>query len=170
LLTEEKIIEAYHAFGHELLVFLNRLTGSQDTSEDLLHDAFANLIAYSQKHDIENMRAFLYRSAHNIALNYIRKNRTTSYLENQKNGIPDNRDNIELKIENKELEQRIYELLHTADEITQSFFILRKENGLSLEEISRITGKSERTIRRKLKGITDYIYSTLQKEGLINEE
>lgn len=170
MITEEKIIAAYRDHGKELLIFLNRLTGSAEASEDILHDAFANCISYSEKKQIDNIRAFLYRTAHNLALNYMRKNRRLSLIDVQGNDPVSHMDDASMDIEKEELESRIYDLLAKTDEETRSFFVLRKENGLSVEEIAGITGKSARTVRRKLKNVTDYMHAILLKEGLLDDE
>jgi len=168
LISENKIVAAYRDHAREILIFLNRLTGSVEISEDILHDAFANLVEYSEKKQVDNIRAFLYRTAHNLALNYIRKNkRLTSIDSHDDQAIPCS-DDTAVQIEKDELESRIYAILRDTDEDTRSFFVLRKENGLSVEEIAEITGKSSRTVRRKLKNITDHMHAILEKEGFFN--
>ena len=75
MLEEKKISEIYHSFSRELFSYLVRLVSDRENAEDLLHDTFAALIAYSKNHAIEDssVRAFLYKTAHNLAVNFIKK-------------------------------------------------------------------------------------------------
>lgn len=168
MISEDKIVTAYREHAREILIYLNRLTGSAEVSEDILHDAFANLVEYSKQKQVDNIRAFLYRTAHNLALNYIRKNKRLTSIDSHDDRAIFCSDDSTARIEKEELECRIYDILRDTDEDTRSFFVLRKENGLSVEEIADITGKSSRTIRRKLKNITEYMHTILEKEGFFN--
>lgn len=165
---KKKIIGLYHAHARELLIFLNRITGSPECSQDLLHDVFANLMAYAQKNEIINARAFLYRTAHNLALNHIRKNRNMVFNYFHDTEPSDGRNDIALQIELDDLNRRIYELIDSMEGLDRSIFILKKETGLSIDEIAKTTGKSTRTVRRKLAAMTDYVYATLVREGFID--
>jgi len=42
---------------------------------------------------------------------------------------------------------------------------MKKELDLSLDEIAAHTGKSERTVRRRLKGVLAYLSDSLKKSG-----
>jgi len=75
MISEEYIIELYQSLQRELYIYIYRLIGSRETAEDILHDCFLNLIKYSRKHEIRerSVRAFLYRTAHNLSVNYLKR-------------------------------------------------------------------------------------------------
>ncbi|CAD6873393.1 RNA polymerase sigma factor [Methylomonas fluvii] len=56
----------------ELRQFLVRRVNCADTANDLLHDTFLHIADYSAQRQIANSRAFLYRVAGNLALDYLR--------------------------------------------------------------------------------------------------
>ncbi len=62
-----------------LLRFAYGLTGQREAAEDLVQDAFLRL----HKHwdEVENPRAWLFRSIRNLALNYLRDNKCSTSLE-----------------------------------------------------------------------------------------
>lgn len=169
MLSKEKINSLYDNHSHELFVYIYRLTGSYEQSEDILHDCFLNMIKYSQKNEIneKTVRAFLYRSAHNLSINYLKKKSRLkiSSLDSEPN--LETRDNISSSIEYDELNKKIYLLLDNLDELSRSIFVMRKENKINFEQISKITGKSESTIRRKLQATLDYLEGELKKAGFI---
>jgi len=110
----------------------------------------------------------LYKTAHNLSLNYIRKHSREAPLPLESNDSLQSLDTSLLTIESDELSARIYQLLEETDAFTRSIFVMRKENNLSLKEIADITGRSERTVRRKLTRFTEYLHSILEKEGLLD--
>jgi RNA polymerase sigma-70 factor (ECF subfamily) len=56
----------------ELRQFLIRRVNCADTADDLLHDTFLHIANYPAQELIANRRAFLYRVAGNLALDYLR--------------------------------------------------------------------------------------------------
>jgi RNA polymerase sigma-70 factor (ECF subfamily) len=56
----------------ELRQFLSRRVDCADTADDLLHDTFLHIAEYPAQAQIANGRAFLYRVASNLALDYLR--------------------------------------------------------------------------------------------------
>jgi len=167
MLTEKKITDLYKNLSRELLIYIYRFTGSKETSEDLLQDCFINLIDYSQKHEIDNtkVRAFLYRTAHNISINYIKKNSRTSFIPAEE--TISIKDDFTTEIEFEELNNFIYNKLEGLDELSRSIFIMKKELNMPVSEIAKITNKSERTIRRKLEKTVSIITNDLKKSGFL---
>jgi RNA polymerase sigma factor (sigma-70 family) len=171
MLAKDKIIELYERHGRELFVYIYRTIGSHDTAEDILHDCFVNLIVYSKRHDIDEMRirAFLYRTAHNLCVNHLKKSRRIklSSLKESNDSLVDNRD-IANNVEYEELNKKIYTLLDDIDELSRSMFLMKKELDMSIAEIASNTGKSERTVRRRLKRVINYLSDSLTNSGFIS--
>ncbi|MDY6968820.1 MAG: sigma-70 family RNA polymerase sigma factor [Spirochaetota bacterium] len=169
MLQKNLIDKIYNDYSKELLVYIFRLIGSKETSEDILHDCFVNLIKYSQRHEIKekNLRAFLYKTAHNLSVNFIRRKKNIEFSSIESSGDLPDKNKIIKDIEFDELQLKITELLLNVEDVSRSIFIMRKELDMSIQEISENTGKSERTIRRRLKKTIDYLSQELIKSGFI---
>jgi RNA polymerase sigma-70 factor (ECF subfamily) len=167
MLPEEKIIEAYNAFGREIFTYLSRLLGGSDAAEDLLHDCFVNLMDYSSKHEVrpDTLRAFLYRTAHNLAINHMKKhaNRECTGLEQQVHASSCEFPGEEL--ERRELAEAINRALSKLDTTTRSLFTMRRELSMELADIAGVIGISEKTVRRKLARAMDFLMRELKKGG-----
>ena len=170
MLTKEKIVDLYERHGREIFVYIYRFTGSHHTSEDILHDCFVNLIVYSKKHDIdeERIRAFLYKTAHNLCVNHLKKSKRIDSLILQESYDAFHDRDITTNVEYEELNEKIYELLQGTDELSRSMFIMKKELNMTIAEIAQSIGKSERTVRRRLKRVINHLSDALKKYGLIN--
>jgi RNA polymerase sigma factor (sigma-70 family) len=167
--NEKLIAEIYERYNKELYIYIFRFTRSQETSEDILHDVFQNLIVYTKKHELDKtrVRAFLYRIAHNLCINYKKKQSliVLSPVEDADHVAVGN--DTEKKMESRELEEKIYQLLEKTDPVTRSIFIMKKEQHMEINEIAKYTGKSERTVRRRLQEVLSYLHTALKEGGFI---
>lgn len=165
MLEEKKISELYQRHHRELFAYLLRFTSSRETAEDLLHDTFAALIDYSRKRGIDErtIRAFLYKTAHNLAINFMKRNRRITVKEKIDDtaamSSPEEDAMAEL------LQAEIYRLLDTLDEVDRSIFIMKKELSMSTMEIAEAVGKSDRTVRRSLEKTLRIMADELTKNG-----
>jgi len=165
---EKKISEIYQAFSNELFSYLVRLTSNRENAEDLLHDTFATLITYSKNHPIEEVtvRAFLYKTAHNLAVNFIKK-QSRSTLSDKLESLPA-AGSVEEENSAQLLQAEIYSILDTLDAVDRSIFIMKKELSMSTKEIAQTIKKSERTIRRSLEKTLKILALELKKTGFLS--
>jgi RNA polymerase sigma factor (sigma-70 family) len=163
------ITEIYELYSKELYIYILRFTRSHETSEDILQDTFHNLINYAEKHALDKLsvRAFLYRIAHNLCVNYRKKQSHIVFSPVDDSDHVSAGDSTENKIESQELEQKIYQLLEKTDPVTRSIFIMKKEQNMDINEIAESTGKSERTVRRRLQEVLSYLHTALKEGGFI---
>jgi RNA polymerase sigma-70 factor (ECF subfamily) len=169
MFQEEKIRDLYKKHSRELYIYLYRLTGSRETSEDLLHDVFINLINYSAKKEIEesSVRALLYKIAHNLCVNQIKRSSKLKIVNIENVTESAVRGSIDDNIITDEINAEINSILKNVDPETKSIFIMRKELGLSATEIAENTGVSERTVRRKLEAVLKLLADGLKRSGIL---
>jgi RNA polymerase sigma factor (sigma-70 family) len=169
-MTSEKLIaEIYELYSRELYIYINRYTRSDEASEDILQDTFHNLIIYSEKHEIykDRVRAFLYRTAHNLCINHRKKESHITFVQAEDAPHTSVTNNNAGEIQASELEKKIYDLLEKLDPLTRSIFIMKKENNMDIYEIAESTGKSARTVRRRMEKALSYLHAALKESGFI---
>lgn len=167
MLTEKKIAEIYDLHSRELFIFIVRLVHVREAAEDLLHDCFVNLMRYSQKYEIkeETIRPFLYKTAYNLSLNYLKRGDRNSgrSLEDVPEAAAS--DDVVAGLELRELHQRINELLESLDERGRAIFLMKRDLNLTYEEIALNLGISERSVRRRLAEVLTVLARELKKSG-----
>ena len=72
----------YQRHRNELLAFLTRRVRCRETARDLLQDAFVRLM-HSERGDVGNLRAFLYRIANNLSIDHARRNQVRGVNDEQ---------------------------------------------------------------------------------------
>ncbi len=72
---------AYHQHGPAVLAFLQRRLGRREEAEDLLQEAFVRAIRADSFRQDGDVRAYLFRIAHNLLINQSRRPQLFSSLE-----------------------------------------------------------------------------------------
>jgi RNA polymerase sigma factor (sigma-70 family) len=174
ILTKKHLVQLYETHHKELFYYLSRLVSNHSAAEDLLHDTFERFIRYAAKNSIESttVRAFLFKTAHNLAVNFLRsKARQSTGLDDTVNAQTSSLSpELSEKISYTELSKRIEQFINTLDPEGRSIFILHKEQNKTYDEISAEIGISSRTIRRRMKTIIETLEEILVSEGYMTLE
>ncbi len=137
-----------------------RLLGSKQIAEDCVSDTFLRFLSAleAKKGPNENLKSYLYRSAHNWIIDYYRnRSRTESEITDE---FADHKENVESLTENR---TRIVETINALERLTidqKEIILLRYGEDLPIKQISGITQKSPGAVKALLHRATN----TLQKE------
>ncbi|MGQ9844077.1 MAG: RNA polymerase sigma factor [Spirochaetota bacterium] len=166
MISREDIIRIYSQYHKEIFNYIYHLTGSYETAEDILQETFINIIEYSKKTiiNLDTSKSLLYRTAHNLSINYLKKNEKIYSLDDSINNLPAN-DTIDDEILTHEIQKEVSNALEKLDTTSRSIFILKRDNNYTNEEIAKLLDISERTVRRKLQSTLSHILSHLKNKG-----
>ena len=144
--------QLYQSHSQELRQFLIRRVGEQDAS-DLLQETWLHFLQLADVSTIRLPRAFLYKTAANIAIDHGRKAKRSSTF-------------TEAELENDTLcspapmpetvadgiwqFERFTEALQELPELERRAFIMNKMEGLTHAEIAVKLGISEKSVQRKI--------------------
>ncbi len=170
MLDDKRLLELYGLYKKELYIYLVRLSRSNELAEDILHDCFVNLIQYSRKYDLKdiNIRSFLYKTAHNLCINALKRNSFLHQVPVEEDSKVTNDSVVTGNLEFEELNNTVYALLQKVDEVSRSIFIMRKELDMDPSDIARNLNISERTVRRKIAKVLEYLMESLKKSGYLS--
>jgi RNA polymerase sigma factor (sigma-70 family) len=136
------IVERYRA---QLLTYCRRMLGP-DEAEDALQQTFANALAALRRDEREiDLRPWLYRISHNIAVNALRrKGRHTEPLDEQYDGVPQPPDIVDEKLRVERLVRDIGAL----PERQRAAIVAHELEGRSYEEIARSMSATTPIVRQ----------------------
>lgn len=166
MISREDIIRLYSQHNKEIFNYIYHLTGSYETAEDILQETFINIIEYSKKTiiNLDTSKSLLYKTAHNLTINYLKKKEKIYSLDDAINNLPAN-DAIDDEILTQEIQKEVSNALEKLDITSRSIFILKRDNNYSNEKIAKLLDISERTVRRKLQSTLSHILSHLKNKG-----
>ena len=152
-MVHQKFEEAYQEYAEGILRHIYFRVSNWQTAEDLTQETFFKAwrsIALGKVVEINNFKAFFYKIANNLIIDYYRGKKEEVSLE----GMEEEAENIavvkeeqehevDLGIEKGKLEQYLSEL---KDEYKQ-VLVMRFINDMSIKEISQVTNKTRGNVR-----------------------
>lgn len=145
-MTEAEFREAYAQHKDVLYRFARRLTGSGVAAEDLVHDCFLMLWRNGTKYDRERgmLRSFLIGVTRNLAWKRLRKERAFDELEDDMvTGDP-------IDPVGRERGEMVEQAVAALPPLQREALILAEYEGMTLEEIARITGAEVAAVKSRL--------------------
>lgn len=150
---EEAYREVLGRFGDPLYSYIYGITGDEQLSQDLLGETFLRVVEQIERYTYQGapFKAWLYRIAHNLALNALRRERrvvAVADLDQVARPITDPAINVAAASEEAELRAALRVSLPELTEEQQQVIALRFMSGQSLAETAETMGKNENAIKQ----------------------
>jgi len=148
----------YRRHKAPLYRYLQRLSRSPETANDLFQEVWGKVIASRERYEVKaQFNTFLFRIAHNCAIDYFRRvgathaNMTTDIdaLAEELPGSVSERP--ESQAAEAQLQDDFSQALDALPPEQRNAFVLYEESGLSLEEIGKASGVSMETVKSRLR-------------------
>ena len=152
--------------GREIERYLARQVNCTETAADLTQDAFFRLLQHNGREPIENVRAFLFRIASNLAKDHLRKSRrqqTETVKPENLTRIVDQAPSIDRRMEDRERLEVLRQAIGELPARTQDIFRFNRIHDLSYDEIARRLGVSESTVQKHLATALAHATARLQR-------
>jgi RNA polymerase sigma-70 factor, ECF subfamily len=144
---------------------LDRALGSATDSQDLTQEVFWRVfVAMKRLRDPDALRSFIYSAAVRILRWHLRARRIRRLVTLSDTGTVVEQPSAPEDSEGRELLGRFYRLLDTLSANDRTAFVLRRIEGLRLDEIVQATGASLATVKRRIRR------GTQQLERLANAD
>ncbi len=147
---KETFLKSYDLYSDALFRYCFFQTSNREVALDIVQDTFTKTWEYlAHGKQVENLRAFLYRVAGNLIIDWRRKKKASSLDSMQESGFDigfDEREHIENKIDGKQ----VFTLLELVDVKYKDVIIMRFIEEMTIPEIASVTGESENTISVRL--------------------
>lgn len=169
--TREKDKEAYSfiidRYQNKIRRYINRLINNFDESDDLTQQTFMN--AYINLYSFDKKRKFsswIYRIAHNLAVNYLKKKRARISLDQNKviaEGLSSKDNILDDLLRNEEIKE-VSVLLNNLPEKFKAPLILRFLEEKSYQEISDILRIPKNTVGTNISKAKQLLKKELEKK------
>ncbi len=143
----------FHAHQQELIARLQRIVGCCHTAADLAQDAYVRLLRVEEPQDITHPRAFLHRTAINLALDYLRKQKhRASILTSFDDAatVPSLAPAASQSVYDKQRLAAFQSALATLPPPTKEVLVLRRIHGCAHDEIAQRLGLTKRQVENHL--------------------
>jgi RNA polymerase sigma-70 factor, ECF subfamily len=168
---KEEIERWYDEHSDALLKFILMLVKDYQQAEDLTHETFVKAyLSYNLFQQNASEKTWLFRIAHNVTIDYFRKQKPTSLL---KDFLLSKKDPARLPqemIELKETSLELYQALGKLKDSHRKVILLRKVQGFSVKDTATILGWSESKVKSAQFRAIPALRKQLVKDGYVYEE
>jgi RNA polymerase sigma factor (sigma-70 family) len=153
--TDKTLKGLFLAHRRELQAYLTEKLKDADTAADLTQEAF---LRYAEQNPartavVLNGRSYLYRTAHNLAVDYVRqkaRQKTDAAAHDDMASVPDDRPSQEDEADARQKLDRLRSIVAELPERTRQIFVLNRVEGLSYAETAERLGISESSVQKHL--------------------
>ena len=154
--------ELYHKYYHSAVLYCISLCGTQQLAEDIATDAFVK--AYlSLPNDVTSFRYWLMKVCKNLWIDYLRKQRrevSDEYLPEISDGTTPETTYIL-----NERNRCLWDTINTLPAADREMLILHYFSGLTLQEISQLTGRTAPAVRTRMMRLRQTLKHRMEEYG-----
>ena len=169
-LTDPGALEYWvQTLAEPLVRYAYSIIGSSAAAEDAMEDAFAALLA-GRRHfrSPEQLRAWLYKTTHNKAVDYLRRHKREVPLEDVEHVLASADPAAVTAL--RERNKTIYLCMQRLPQQYREVLILTYFENFSVAEVCRILHKSTKQVYNLLARAKTALKALLLEEGVSNEE
>jgi RNA polymerase sigma factor (sigma-70 family) len=147
----------YEQHGSAVLAYLIRMTGRKEMAEELTQETFLTAIrkiGFFRVGPDGGLKAWVFRIATNLAIDSLRREKKielpSSSPETFGANISDERRGPQEELEHFQFSRAFTSALQELTPAQRTIFLLKEQEGMTLLEISRVCGMSEKSIKQSL--------------------
>ncbi|MGQ7870455.1 RNA polymerase sigma-70 factor [Sunxiuqinia sp. sy24] len=158
----------YDRYGTKIHRFALGYLKSEHDAEELVQDVFLKL--WDKRHllnDSGNIKSYLYKVAVNSIYDFIRRKNLEQAFHEFASGATNEVDSTWDEVVYNDMLAQINQLMEQMPEQRRKIFKLRKEKGLSHEEIAESLGLSKRTVENQVYRATTFLKENLKQNSVL---
>lgn len=142
IFDEDTLIALYEDHSDLIYRYAYRYLSQEDLAEECVSDVFTRFLerVTTKKALNGNIKAYLYRMAHNWIVDYYRKRKPDEYLEAE--SVPSNKSNPELHFSEKQRRERLRKALLNLPDDQRSVVELHVLEQWPHEKVAEVLGKT----------------------------
>lgn len=164
--NEEAFVRLMEIYGTRLLKTCYLILRDREEAEDIVQETFIrvykNIGAF--KGD-SSLYTWIYKIALNLSRDRLKKKDCKLQIEEDLLGLED----LELRVEDRLIRERIFEEVKGLDPIYRQALILFYYEDMSISEISNISGEKQGTIKSRLSRARNILKVKLERGGVKGE-
>ncbi len=137
----EYLMENYNELIDQIFRFIYFKTSNKEIAEDLASECFLSTVRYLKENEVQNLRAFLFKTARNKVIDYYRQKNRVIYSDEMV--LANERSSGKDDILDRQDAKMIVEKLRLLKDDDREILTLRYIEDLSTKEIADIIGKSQ---------------------------
>lgn len=160
---EEEFIQSYEKYSEAIFRHCYYRVLDREKAKDFAQEAFFRTWKYlSDGKEIDNIRAFVYKTANNIIIDESRKNKPVSLDTIMEKGFSPKIEEAKL-IEDNFSSQELKKMINLLDEKYRDVITMKYIDGFSSKEISQMLGETENNIYVRMHRALEKVREIIEK-------
>lgn len=136
--------------------------GNIEQAEDIAQEAFLKL--WEKRSDVkkETMVSYLYRIAHNIFINQVKREQLSFNFQNNNQENDINKESPEYVMELKEFDDKLQKALAKLSEVNRVTFLMNRIDGMKYREIAENLEISVKTVEKRMQTALKQLKETIE--------
>ncbi len=169
-MNKELLHELYFMYAKEIYLYLYSLCKNSSAAEDLMHDVFVQAIM-ALNDDHPNFRAWLYKVAHNLCINRLRKEQRLDYRNDMSDdGATGITDDILTDILKTERHRTLYKCMDRLPAVQKEVLFMEYFSEMNHKDIAVALGLKPNNVRVIAHRARKELKSMLEKEEEVDDE
>ncbi len=163
----EAAIEMYQSV---LLRYASRVLNNADAAQDIVQEVFIRLHGnWGRLRKQEgSLKGWLYRTTHNVSVDYIRKESRLRLLHKQLSHDPANRCDHAVRDYLDECEALVFQHINTLKPREREVLVLRLLDGMSYRDIAGVLNRTEGYVGTLIHTASKKLTQSLRKAGVVS--
>ena len=167
-MSSEDIKGLFLAHRRELHAYLTGKLRNSDTAADLTQETFLRFSEHKGDHPtaiITHERSYLYRTAHNLAVDHMRREgreKTDVVSDSELNGVPDDGPSPERAVAGRDELAIVRAAVLELPQRTQQVFVLARIEGLTYADVAARLQISDSSVQKHLARATKHVMRRLR--------
>jgi len=164
-LTEQEFENLFDKYSQAIFRHCFFRVSDREVARDITQDVFVRFWNYTEKVQVQNNRALLYKMASNLIIDHYRTRKDTVSLDSlpgfvSHSAVYDGEEEMQIRHGVKQ----VHRLLLNLNEQDKEIFILRFIDELTLSEISDVLGESKNTVAVRLHRVVKKVRKLAKEE------
>ncbi len=154
-MTTTEYNKCVELFSDNIFRFALKSVRDTNTANDVVQDTFMRLWQHVKEVDFDKVKSYLFRIAHNLMIDYFRKNKRIADFELV------NKNTYSFTDEYSDIKEQLEKAVNILPQIQKTVLMLRDYEGYSYGEIGEIAGLTNSQVKvyiyRARKKLKDYL-------------
>lgn len=164
-LQQDQLKRLFIEHRQPLQAYLSRMLRQPELVADLIQETFLRCAERASNADIQNERSYLYRIAHNLAIDHIRqqqRRRTDSVPVEELHDIADVSGSLETQAEARSHLEYLHKVIQELSPRTRQVFALNRIEGLTHKQVAERLNISDSSVQKHLSTALQHVMARMK--------
>lgn len=164
-MQQDQLTRLFVEHRQALQAYLSRMLRQPELVADLIQETFLRFAERDTSSTIQNERSYLYRVAHNLAIDHLRqqqRQRTDSMPIEELHEIVDTSGSLEKQAEARSHLEYLHKILQELPPRTRQVFALNRIEGLTHKQVAEHLSISDSSVQKHLSSALQHVMSRMK--------